>query len=94
VGFLLKAGFWFSIVLLFLPENPNTLHMRQQMSQGTAQDIINAAETSMRFCKDQPEICKSAAETSKAASGYIALATEQMARQNQTKLESDSDSAG
>lgn len=75
MGFIFKAGFWFGVVLLFLPKNPDTLHDQRQIAQDSARSLIEAANSVAKICDSQPKICKTAAETSKLATTYINLAS-------------------
>lgn len=85
MGFLLKAGFWFGIVLLFLPKNPDALSKQRQLAQDSARSLIEAAENAAQFCQEQPKICETANQSSKLASTYISLASEQLAKQTETE---------
>jgi len=81
VGFLFKAGFWFTIVLLFLPENPHALQGQREFAQNSARSMIDMANGAAKFCEDRPEICKSASDTSKIATEYLNLAADSIAKQ-------------
>ena len=81
--FLLKAGFWFGVVLLFLPENPDALRAQRDLAQSSARSIIETVEATAQFCEVQPQICQSASEGTKLASSYITLAAEELAKRNE-----------
>ncbi|PHR60938.1 MAG: hypothetical protein COA47_06985 [Robiginitomaculum sp.] len=78
MGFLLKAGFWFGVVLLFLPKHPGALQTQRDAAQVSAQSLIDVAEQAAQFCKDQPSICNAASETSKLATSYLNTAADEL----------------
>ncbi len=78
MGFLFKAGFWFAIVLLFLPKNPETLRDQRELAQSSARSLIKVANDAAQFCTDQPAVCQAASQTSALATEYLNLATEKI----------------
>ncbi|MBL4618287.1 MAG: hypothetical protein JKY46_11390 [Robiginitomaculum sp.] len=82
VGFIFKAGFWFGVVLLFLPKNPDTLQDQRQIAQDSARSLIEVANSVVKICDSQPDICKTASETSKLATTYINLASDSLNKAN------------
>ena len=86
MGFIFKAGFWFGVVLLFLPKDSDTLHDQRQIAQDSARSLIKATNSVVKICDSQPDVCKTASETSKLATTYINLASNSF---NKTDKETD-----
>ncbi|VAV90707.1 hypothetical protein MNBD_ALPHA06-639 [hydrothermal vent metagenome] len=85
MGFLLKAGFWFAVVLFFLPENSENLRAQREMAQSSARNLIEAVETAARFCQDQAALCETASQTSKLASSYVTVAADEITKRKQSQ---------
>ncbi len=84
MGFILKSGFWFSVVLLFLPENPETLQVQRELAQNSARGLIEITENTLAFCKDRPMLCEAALQSSKAAGEYVNMAADELRKAQTT----------
>jgi len=64
IRFLLRAGFWLTIVVLFLPADPAQREgSRAQVGTMEALGVAQAAlEDAARFCARRPEACETGAQ--------------------------------
>lgn len=78
MGFILKTGFWFGIVLLFLPVGKKTMSGTRQLAETSAQSLVDSAQSAARFCLDKPEVCEATARSTKLAGEYATLAAKKI----------------
>lgn len=74
MGFIFKAGFWFGIVLLFLPVGTKNMRGTRQLAETSAKSLVDTAHSAARFCMDKPEVCEATARTTQLAGDYVTLA--------------------
>ncbi|WP_419913261.1 hypothetical protein [Hoeflea sp.] len=61
--FIIKALFWFGVVLLFLPGNSDTRSLAlSDRSAQSAEELRELAFKIQRICQRDPEICRAGAE--------------------------------
>ncbi len=80
MGFILRASFWFGVVLLYLPGHAENIAVQKEMIQNQARNLVQIADTAAMFCVDQPAFCKTASSTGKLASAYVTTAANEIGK--------------
>ncbi len=75
MGFLLKAGFWVCVVLLFLPREHGQIKQPRITAKISAASAIDLANAGINLCQHQPAVCEAAMKTGAASKDILASVT-------------------